>query len=321
MTPGSSYPVNAHDNVVLTYMNWQIIYDYGQQIGQRQANEVSLATDSISLIFNWMKTNDPIAKLYLYECWPKIETNFILGGNSWNGSAGNPPDSVQWATYLNYALSKSNDFWIELQDSLISVGNFPNLKLIPSSLICSKLWQQGGILDDFTVTDIFEDQGPHGLASSYFLAAMVLYTAQHNHAPTKPFNSHLQIDQRILNRFDSIASFILTELSNFKFTNGSSRVWFEGQAISTPEFKGLNNLIIYPNPAKDYVIVNTGDYFQKTTFTISIVNSMGQKFFENLLDQKEQKIDLNSIGGAGIYFVRILDEQGSLKDIRKLIRE
>jgi hypothetical protein len=319
MTPGSSYPVNAHDNVVLTYMNWQIIYDYGQQIGQRQTNEVSLATDSISLIFNWMKTNDPMATLYLYECWPKIETNFILGGNSWNGSSGSPPDSVQWATYLNYALSKSHDFWIELQDSLISVGNLPNLKLIPSSLICSKLWQQGGILDDFMVTDIFEDQGPHGLPSSYFLAAMVVYAAQHGQAPTKPFNSHLQIDQRILNRFDTIASFIITELSNFKFTNDSSRVWFEGQATTITDFKGLDNLIIYPNPAKDYLIVNTGDYFTHTTYTISIVNSIGQTVFEKVMDQQELRINLNTFGGSGIYFVRILDDQGYLKDIRKLI--
>jgi hypothetical protein len=321
MTPGSPYPVNAHDNVVLTYMNWQIIFDYGEQIGQRQPNQVSIATDSISVIFNWMKANDPIASLYLYECWPKIETNFILGGNNWSGSSGNPPDSVQWATYLNYALSTSNDFWTDLQDSLIQVGNFPNLKLIPASLICSKLWQQGGVLDDFTATDIVEDQGPHGLASSYFLAAMVVYAAQHGHAPTKPFNSHLQIDQRILNRFDTIASFILTELSNFKFTNGSSRVWFKEQTMTTPNFKGLNNLIIYPNPAKDYVIVNTGDYFQKTTFTISIVNAIGQTLFEVLMDQQELKIELNTLGGSGIYFVRIHDDQGSLKDIRKLILE
>jgi hypothetical protein len=91
--------------------------------------------------------------------------------------------------------------------------------------------------------------------------------------------------------------------------------------MTTLNLKGLNNLIIYPNPAKDYVIVNTGDYFQKTTFTISIVNAIGQTLFEVLMDQQELKIELNTLGGSGIYFVRIHDDQGSLKDIRKLILE
>jgi hypothetical protein len=91
--------------------------------------------------------------------------------------------------------------------------------------------------------------------------------------------------------------------------------------MTIPNFKGLNNLIIYTNPAKEYVIVNVGDSFQKTTFTISIVNSLGQFFFDILMDQQELKIDLNTFGGSGIYFVRIFDDQGSLKDIRKLILE
>ncbi|MFT4755006.1 MAG: hypothetical protein ACI85Q_002571, partial [Salibacteraceae bacterium] len=71
----------------------------------------------------------------------------------------------------------------------------------------------------------------------------------------------------------------------------------------------------------DYGIINTGDYFQKTTFTISIVNAIGQTFFEVVMDQQELKIDLKTLGGSGIYFVRILDDQGSLLDIRRLILE
>jgi hypothetical protein len=39
------------------------------------------------------------------------------------------------------------------------------------------------------------------------------------------------------------------------------------------------------------------------------------------MDQQELKIDLNTFGDSGIYFVRIFDDQGALKDIRKLILE
>ena len=226
MYPDDPYPANAHDNVILTHMNWEIIYDWGPKLGERQEDEVEQATESISIIFDWMKTNDPAANLYLYECWPKIETNIILDGTRWAPDSGNPPNNTRWTAYLAYALDSSNDFWIELQDNLISKGEFSELKCIPSSMICAKLWQSGGLLHDFTVTDIFEDDGPHGLASSYFLAAMIVYAAQHQEAPVRPFTSHEQIDQRLLDRFDQIASFIMTELADWNFPNGSSRVWF-----------------------------------------------------------------------------------------------
>lgn len=234
MYPGDTYPINAHDNVVLTHMNWEIIYDWGPQLGERQEDEVSDATESIGVIFDWVNTNDPEANLYLYECWPKIETDVILGGTPWVSGSGNSPNATQWADYLSYALGKSNDFWVELHDSLIIEKGFSELKLIPSSMICAKLWQTDGLLDDFSVTDIFEDDGPHGKASSYFLAAMIVYAAQHQEAPTRPFTSHVQIDQRILDRFDDISSFIMTELSNWNFVNGSSRVWFEGPDNENP---------------------------------------------------------------------------------------
>lgn len=247
MYPGDTYPANAHDNVILTHMNWEIIYDWGPQIGERQEDEVDQATESIGIIFDWMDTNDPEANLYLYECWPKIETDVILDGIGWTSSSGNPPNANQWTAYLTYALGHSNNFWVELQDNLISTGGFSELKSIPSSMICAKLWQPGGLLDDFAVTDIFEDDGPHGLASSYFLAAMIVYAAEHQEAPTRPFTSHEQIDQRLLDRFDQIAAFIMTELAGWNFPNGSSRVWFADSDSENPLFAGnlTTNTITY----------------------------------------------------------------------------
>lgn len=81
----------------------------------------------------------------------------------------------------------------------------------------------------------------------------------------------------------------------------------------------VNTIRVYPNPASDYVIINTGDYNQMTTYTIEIVNSVGQIVFENLINQQEFQIDVDTFGSYGIYFVKIYDNIGDLKESRKLI--
>lgn len=80
-----------------------------------------------------------------------------------------------------------------------------------------------------------------------------------------------------------------------------------------------NTVIVYPNPANDYVIINTGDYSQMTDYNLQIVNTLGQTVFENLINQAEFQINVNDFGGYGTYFIKIFDDQGTLLDTRKLI--
>jgi hypothetical protein len=322
MKPNDAYKTNAHDNVVLTYMNWEIVYDYGLNIGSRIPATNPKATDSIARIFRWMNTNDPGRNLYLYECWPKIETNFILDGGNWNLTTGNPPNATQWVKYLAYSLDNSNNFWKDLQDSLISKSKIANVKLIPSSMICAKLWQPGGLLADIPVTSIFEDIGPHGKPSSYFLAAMVVYAAQHKKAPTKPFNSHAQIDQRILDRFSQISTFIISELTAFNFPNGSSRVWYNAVTdIEKPVQVGESKIMVYPNPTNDHITIDFGGYANMSGYTLKVTNTLGTTLFTTAINQKTSNVDLKDWCGHGIYFIYIIDKEGNTIDIKKIIKQ
>lgn len=81
----------------------------------------------------------------------------------------------------------------------------------------------------------------------------------------------------------------------------------------------VNTVAVYPNPANDYVIINTGDYSQMTDYNLQIVNTFGQTVFENLINQAEFQINVNDFGGYGTYFIKIFDDQGTLLDTRKLI--
>jgi len=316
MTPGGAYVSGAHQNVVLTYMNWEIIYDYGGSIGQRIPGTIRKATDSIASIFNWLNANDPGVNLYLYECWPKIEKNYIMNGKDWSLSTGKAPSSAQWVNYLNYATGNSNGFWKDLQDSLIKKAGIVNTKLIPSSMICAKLWRQGGLLSDMPVDSIFEDLGPHGKPSSYFLTAMIVYSAQHKKSPVKPFASHPQIDQRILDRFSDISALIMTELNAFNFPNGESRVW-ENTTTKIEESKelGETNIKIYPNPVEGIINLNIDIKLFGNVYTI--YDNIGRVVLTGIINQENTTIDLGNLSD-GIYMFCI---GSNVKQTFKIIKE
>lgn len=316
MTPNGPYVAGKHDHVVLTYMNWEIIYDWGASIGLRNPNTIHKATDSIAVIFSWLNKNDPGIFLNLYECWPKIEKNYIMGGQDWSLSTGNAPSSAQWVKYLNYATGNSNGFWKDLQDSLIKKAGIVNTKLIPSSMICAKLWRQGGLLSDMPVDSIFEDLGPHGKPSSYFLTAMIVYSAQHKKPPVKPFASHPQIDQRILDRFSSIGSFIMSELRAFNFQNGDSRVWGNLQTgIEEPRQLDENNIKIYPNPVKGVINIRADGKLIGSVY--SIYDNTGRVVLTGKLKAEITTIELGNLSG-GIYMFGVGE---NMKQAFKVIKE
>jgi hypothetical protein len=321
LTPGSNYVAGDHDNTVLTYMNWELIYDWGGNIGSRIPQTVSKAKDSIATIFNWLNTNDPGINLYLYECWPKMETNYIMNSQNWTSTTGNPPNSTQWDSYTQLALGHQHNFYTELQDSLITNSGISNTKVIPSSVICAKLWQPGGLLQDFTAADLFVDAGPHGKPSAYFLAAMIVYAAQHKMAPTKPFNSHAQIDQRILDRFSQISTFIMSELTAFNFPNNSSRVW--DNVITNVEMPMQLNepkIMVYPNPASKQITIDYGsNYSTMNGYTLKITNSLNQIVYTTSINTPTTTVDLSTLTGSGIYFVQLMNGSSQTIDNKKIV--
>ncbi len=72
--------------------------------------------------------------------------------------------------------------------------------------------------------------------------------------------------------------------------------------LKTPEHVIDNNVLIYPNPAKDFIMVK----IVKNTSSIIIKNALGQVFFEEKVgDEEEIKIDLKSFS-SGVYFLTSL---------------
>ncbi len=82
---------------------------------------------------------------------------------------------------------------------------------------------------------------------------------------------------------------------------------------------GLNTLKVYPNPAKDHLFINTGDYSKMSGYQLKIFDQLGGNVFETFVEEPLYELNLSSWSGTGIYFLQLIDSDGSIIDVRKVI--
>jgi hypothetical protein len=54
-------------------------------------------------------------------------------------------------------------------------------------------------------------------------------------------------------------------------------------------------------------------------YQLQIENSLGQQVFQTNITQQSNYLNLTNWGGNGLYFVQIIDTQGNIVDIRKIV--
>jgi hypothetical protein len=82
-----------------------------------------------------------------------------------------------------------------------------------------------------------------------------------------------------------------------------------------------NNITIYPNPANTQVNISFNNITDLTGGNINIINSLGQQVATTpiTLSGTTTTMPLNAWGGTGLYFVQILNAQGIVVDVKKII--
>jgi len=90
-------------------------------------------------------------------------------------------------------------------------------------------------------------------------------------------------------------------------------------ALSLPPNIITNSIKVYPNPTNDIVFINTGEFNIMPEYSIKIINNLGSVIFENLVNQQEFQIDINTFGATGLYYIQIFNDQNQLIDTRKII--
>ncbi len=88
--------------------------------------------------------------------------------------------------------------------------------------------------------------------------------------------------------------------------------------------KSPNNKVtikMYPNPAKDYVVISLDDYTMINSYNLIITNASGQQVYSALVNKSEYSINVQDIGGAGLYVVTFKDTENNLFVSKRLLVE
>lgn len=88
-------------------------------------------------------------------------------------------------------------------------------------------------------------------------------------------------------------------------------------SIDSPD--NVNTLKIYPNPAKDHIYINTGDYTKMNGYQLKIINQTGAIVFETNVENQLYEVNLSTWTGTGMYYIQVLDSGGGIIEIRKII--
>lgn len=142
-----------------------------------------------------------------------------------------------------------------------------------------------------------------------------------NSSLTYPYNSNcVHIDTLIIN--DTIHTTVYDTVTitqhDTLYTTVTDTLKINA-TLSLPSPNNQNTITIYPNPAKDFVIIDNGNFALMTNYKIRIKNSLGQQVFNSTINQQQFIINLSSLSGLGLYFVELIDNQGNIVTTRKLL--
>jgi hypothetical protein len=76
---------------------------------------------------------------------------------------------------------------------------------------------------------------------------------------------------------------------------------------------------IFPNPTNDHITIDYGNFASLNGYQLKIINSLSQNVFQTNITQQSDYLNLTTWGGNGLYFVQIIDQQGNIIDIRKIV--
>ncbi len=94
-----------------------------------------------------------------------------------------------------------------------------------------------------------------------------------------------------------------------------------GQLSYTNPIAYANNIIIAPNPASTQINISFNNITNLNGGTLKVINSLGQEVATTPITTSgtNSTMQLATWGGTGMYFVQIINPQGQIVDIKKII--
>jgi hypothetical protein len=111
----------------------------------------------------------------------------------------------------------------------------------------------------------------------------------------------------------------ITNLYNSVSSNECLTMVINSGALNTNPVTYTSTVNIYPNPANDHITIDCGNLANVVGWSIKITNALGQEVFAGNMNTQQYYISLNSWAGQGMYFVKIINAQNEVVNIKKII--
>lgn len=199
------------NNVLITagnFVQWQPSNE--PYPGEGSTSPLSATLD----IGDWVNQEAPNATIYIYENWPDMAPYL---------SNGFPPTTQEFANYNAYTIGDFHNWWIDYHDFVLAARPNLNVRMIPVGPILEELLTT--TLSQTPITELYEDDAPHGRATIYFLAGLVTYMAIYEEVAPATYNVPNIVHEDVRNNYSSIVNTMWSELQNFNDENGDSRVF------------------------------------------------------------------------------------------------
>lgn len=308
-------------------------FDGASDYIQCVSNITNIDTITIS---GWAKSNSPLGGHFVHI--GEDDNSFcngigvgkggtdIMGLNTWNEYNGNNLlsllscvsyydsgyllDSISW---FNFAIIKTNDtisYYVNgtfVGSSPVSNANNPVNKIFlgTSGLLPGAKTFYNGNLDDIRIYN-------RAVTESEILS---LYQERFC------FETIYDTIQVFDTTFVTVHDTITTEVYDTVLISVTDTLIIDVVLTDVNPPDNYNTLKIYPNPAKDRIFINTGDYTKMDGYQLKIVNQTGSVVFETNVEETLYEVNLSTWTGIGLYFVQVIDSGGSIIDVRKIILE
>jgi hypothetical protein len=83
----------------------------------------------------------------------------------------------------------------------------------------------------------------------------------------------------------------------------------------------LPELRLYPNPAREYFIVSSGDLNPESRYDLTLLDLLGRTVFATQGHGDKLRVDIPDYIASGLYVVRVSDRAGAIVGARRLIVE
>jgi len=94
---------------------------------------------------------------------------------------------------------------------------------------------------------------------------------------------------------------------------------YSGSTANVQNDNSNSKIKVYPNPAKDHLVIDFGNYSSMAGYSITIFDVAGKSVYSSAINKASETIDLNTWTGKGVYFIKIYDKQSQQIENRKIV--